>query len=122
FGPRAGVAWDPANNGVMNIHAAYGMFYDNMRTLQNFNELTWPQARSITIQNPSYPDPFGGRSREAFRSATPPTVTVGRNGQLNMYAHQYNVGMNRLLTRELALSADFTTALRYGDRDTIASH
>ena len=29
FGPRVGMAWDPQNNGVMNIHAAYGMFYDN---------------------------------------------------------------------------------------------
>jgi hypothetical protein len=96
------------------------LFYDNMRTLQNFNELTWPQAKTITIQNPSYPDPFGGRSRETFLSpTTPPTVTVGSNGQVNMYAHQYNVGLNRLLTRELALSADFTTVLRYGDRDTI---
>jgi outer membrane receptor protein involved in Fe transport len=118
FGPRVGVAWDPANNGVMNLHAAYGLFYDNMRTLQNFNELTWPQAKTITIQNPTFPDPFGGRSRETFLSpTTPPTVFVGSNAQINMYAHQYNVGMNRLLTRELALSADFTTVLRYGDRD-----
>jgi hypothetical protein len=120
FGPRFGVAWDPANNGVMNLHAAYGLFYDNMRTLQNFNELTWPQAKAITIQNPTYPDPFGGRSRDTFLSpSTPPTVTVGSNAQINMYAHQYNVGVNRLLTREIALSADFTTVLRYGDRDSV---
>jgi hypothetical protein len=119
FGPRVGMAWDPANNGVTNVHAAYGLFYDNMRTLVNFNELTWPQAKPITIQNPSYPDPFGGRTRESFLSNTPPTITVGSNGQINMYAHQYNVGLNRLLTRDLALSADFTTVLRYGDRDTV---
>ena len=119
FGPRLGMAWDPANNGVTNIHAAYGLFYDNMRTLQNFGELTWPQAKPITIQNPSYPDPFGGRTRESFLGTTPPTVTVGSNGQVNMYAHQYNVGMNRMLTREIALSADFTTVLRYADRDTV---
>ena len=119
FGPRVGMAWDPANNGVTNLHAAYGLFYDNMRTLQNFPELTWPQAKPITIQNPSYPDPFGGRTRESFLGTTPPTVTVGSNGQVNMYAHQYNVGMNRMLTREIALSADFTTVLRYADRDSV---
>jgi hypothetical protein len=119
FGPRIGMAWDPANNGVTNVHAAYGLFYDNMRTLVNFGELTWPQAKPITIQNPSYPDPFGGRTRESFLSNTPPTITVGSNGQINMYAHQYNVGLNRLLGRDLALSADFTTVLRYGDRDTV---
>jgi hypothetical protein len=119
FGPRAGVAWDPASNGVMNIHAAYGLFYDNMRTLQNFGELTWPQAKTITIQSPSFPDPFGGRSREAFLSNTPPTVTVGSNGQVNMYAHQLNVGVNRMLTRDLALTADVSTVYRYGDRDSV---
>ena len=119
FGPRVGMAWDPANNGVTNVHAAYGLFYDNMRTLQNFGELTWPQAKSITILNPTFPDPFGGRSREAFLSTTPPTVTVGGNGQINMYAHQYNVGVNQRLTRDLALTADFTNVLRYGDRDVV---
>jgi hypothetical protein len=119
FGPRVGVAWDPSNNGVTNIHGAYGLFYDNMRTLQNFGELTWPQGQTITILNPSYPDPFGGRSRESFLGSTPPTVTVGSNGQINMYAHQVNVGVNRMLTRELALTADVTSVYRYGDRDTV---
>ncbi|PYQ80292.1 MAG: hypothetical protein DMG03_23345 [Acidobacteria bacterium] len=117
FGPRVGLAWDPANNGITNVHAAYGLFYDNVRTLTNFNELTWPQAKPITIQNPSYPDPFGGRTREAFLSATPPTITVGSNAQINPYAHQFNVGVNRLLRPDLAVTADFTTVSRYGDRD-----
>jgi len=119
FGPRVGVAWDPANNGVTNVHAAYGIFYDNMRTLQNFGELTWPQGKPITILNPTFPDPFGGRSRESFLSNTPPTITVGSNGQINMYAHQYNVGINRLLTRDVALTADVTGVYRYGDRDNV---
>ncbi len=118
FGPRAGIAWDPANNGVTNLHAAYGLFYDNVRTLTNFNELTWPQAKTITIQN-TYPDPFGGRSREAFLSNTPPTVTIGSNAQINAYAHQFNVGVNRTLARGVALTADFTDVYRYGDRDTV---
>jgi len=119
FGPRVGVAWDPANNGVTNVHAAYGMFYDNMRTLVNFGELTWPQGKPIDLTNPSYPDPFAGRTREAFLSNTPPTITVGSNGQINMYAHQVNVGLNRMITRDLAVTADFTSVYRYGDRDTV---
>ena len=119
FGPRVGVAWDPANNGVTNVHAAYGMFYDNMRTLVNFGELTWPQGKPIDLTNPAYPDPFGGRSRDAFLSNTPPTITVGSNGQINMYAHQVNVGLNRMISRDLAVTADFTSVYRYGDRDTL---
>jgi hypothetical protein len=119
FGPRVGVAWDPANNGVTNVHAAYGLFYDNMRTLQNFGELTWPQAKAITILTPSFPDPFGGRSRESFLSTTPPTVTVGSNGQINMYAHQTNVGLSQRLTSDIAVTVDVTSVMRYGDRDTV---
>lgn len=119
LGPRVGMAWDPAANGVTNIHAAYGLFYDNMRTLQNFGELTWPQAKSITILNPSFPDPFGGSTREAFLSSTPPTVTVGSNAQINMYAQQFNVGVSQRLTSDIAVTADFTDVMRYGDRDTV---
>jgi len=119
FGPRIGVAWDPQNNGVMNIHAAYGMFYDNMRTLQNFGELTWPQAQPIVINKPSFPDPFQGKSRDQFVSTAPPNITVESNATVNPYAHQVNVGVNRSVTREIAVTADFSFINRYSDRDTV---
>jgi hypothetical protein len=119
FGPRIGIAWDPANNGVMNIHAAYGMFYDNMRTLQNFGELTWPQAKQIIIQRPAFPDPYGGRSRETFLSTAPPNITVESNDTVNTYAHQFNAGINRTLTRDIAVTVDVSVTDRYSDRDTI---
>ena len=119
FGPRVGMAWDPAQNGVMNIHAAYGMFYDNMRTLQNFNELTWPQAQQIIINRPSYPDPLNGQSRNSFVSTAPPNITVMSNDQVNPYAHQFNAGVTRLIAHDIAVTADFSIVNRYSDRDTI---
>jgi hypothetical protein len=119
FGPRVGMAWDPANNGVMNIHAAYGMFYDNMRTLQNFNELTWPQAQTVNIPNPSFPDPYQGRSRSQFVSTTPPNISVMSNATVSPYAHQFNVGVNRILMRQFAVTADWSFINRYSDRDTV---
>jgi carboxypeptidase family protein len=119
FGPRIGMAWDPANDGVTNIHAAYGMFYDNMRTLQNFNELTWPQAQQIIINRPTFPDPLGGRSRDSFVSTAPPNITVESNDTVNAYAHQVNVGVNRSIARDIAVTADVSIVNRYSDRDTI---
>jgi hypothetical protein len=119
LGPRVGVAWDPANNGVTNLHAAWGMFYDNMRTLQNFGELTWPQAKQIIITRPTFPDPFGGRTRESFLTGAPPNVTVEANNTVNPYAHQFNVGMNRSLSRDIAVTADISITNRYSDRDTV---
>jgi hypothetical protein len=119
FGPRLGFAWDPGSNGITNIHAAYGIFYDNIRTLTNFGELTWPQAQQIIIQRPAFPDPLGGRTRESFLSTAPPNITVMSNASVNPYAHQFNVGINRLLTREIALSVDVTFVNRFSDRDTV---
>ncbi len=119
FGPRVGLAWDPRGDGRTNIHTAYGMFYDNIRTLTNFGEFQWPQAQSIVIRNPSYPDPLEGRSREEFVSTAPPNITVLANDLVNPYAHHFNVGIVQMLGRDMALTADFTSVWRYSDRDTV---
>jgi outer membrane receptor protein involved in Fe transport len=119
FGPRVGFAWDPGTNGVTNIHAAWGLFYDNMRTLQNFNELTWPQAQQIIINRPSFPDPLQGQSRSSFVSTAPPNITVEDNNVVSPYAHQFNAGVTRSLTNTLAVTADVTLTYRYSDRDTV---
>jgi TonB dependent receptor-like, beta-barrel len=119
FGPRVGLAWAPGPSGYTNIHAAYGMFYDNMRTLQNFGELTWPQAQQIVIRNPTFPDPFNGQSRSAFLSTAPPNITVMSNDTVNPFAHQFNLGVDRILTRAIAASVDFTVVNRFSDRDTV---
>ncbi|HEV8281694.1 MAG TPA: hypothetical protein VGQ02_07555, partial [Candidatus Limnocylindrales bacterium] len=37
----------------------------------------------------------------------------------NPWAHQFNAGVSRALTHDIAVSADATFAWRYGDRDTI---
>jgi outer membrane receptor protein involved in Fe transport len=119
FGPRAGFAWDPQKNGIMNIHAGYGMFYDNMRTLQNFGELTWPQAQQVIINRPTFPDPYQGGSRNQFVSTAPPNISVMSNATVNPYAHQFNLGVNRVVLREYAVSVDWTYMNRYSDRDTV---
>jgi hypothetical protein len=119
FGPRVGIAWDPGGTGNSNVHAAYGLFYDNIRTLTNFGELTWPQSKQIIITNPAFPDPLGGRSREQFQSSAPPNITVASHDQVNPYAHQFNVGMTRMLTRDIGVTADFTFVDRFSDRDTV---
>jgi hypothetical protein len=113
------LAWDPQNNGVMNLHAAYGMFYDNMRTLQNFNELTWPQAKQIIINRPTFPDPLGGKSRDSFITTAPPNITVESNDTVSAYAHQFNAGVSRTVARDIAVTADVSITNRYSDRDTV---
>jgi hypothetical protein len=41
------------------------------------------------------------------------------NDTVSPYAHQWNVGVNRQLTRDLAITADVTIVNRFSDRDTV---
>jgi hypothetical protein len=119
WGPRIGFAWDPAHDGKTSIRGGYGLFYDNVRTLLNGAELTWPQGKGIVISRPTFPDPLDGRSRESFQSTAPPNINVNANDFQSPYAHQFNLGVSRTLTRDLAVTIDATMANRKADRETV---
>ncbi len=119
FGPRLGVAWDPARDGRMNIHAGWGIYYDNMRTLQLGGEITWPQSQTIIISKPSYPDPLQGASRTNFLSTAPPNITVMANNLRSPYSNSVSAGITRQLTRDVGLNADVSWVNRYDDTDTV---
>jgi outer membrane receptor protein involved in Fe transport len=119
FGPRIGFAWDPSRNGQMNVHAAFGLYYDNMRTLVNAGELTWPQTQQIIISKPAFPDPLQGKSRTAFLSTAPPNITFMDNTAQNPDSRSFNVGITRSVLRDLGITADFTAVNRYHDRSNV---
>ena len=118
-GPRLGVAWDVNGDGRTNVHGGYGMFYDNMRTLVNFGELTWPQSRTIIISNPNYPDALMGASRDQFLSTAPPNINVLANDAVNPFAHQASLGVSRMIGGNFGLTADYIMVRRKSDRDTV---
>lgn len=119
FGPRIGAAWDVTGDGRTNVHAGYGLFYENMRTLQNFGELTWPQARQIIINNPTFPDAFQGRSRDQFFLNAPQNINVMDNDNVSAYAHQFSAGVQKMLGANFAVGADVIVVDRKADRDTV---
>ena len=119
FGPRVGFAWDPQGNGRTNVHGGYGIYYDNMRTLQLGGEITWPQSQSIVINKPSYPDPLQGLSRDQFLSTAPPNITVLANNLRSPYSHSASAGVTRELTTDVGVTADFSWTNRFGDTNTV---
>jgi outer membrane receptor protein involved in Fe transport len=119
FGPRVGAAWDVTGDGRTSVHGGYGLFFENMRTLQNFGELTWPQARQIIINSPNFPDALQGRSRDQFVSTAPPNITVMDSDTVSAFAHQFSAGVSKMLGANFALAADLIVVNRKADRDTV---
>src|SRR5438552_1971839 len=66
FGPRIGLAWDVRNDGKDLVRAAYGRFYQYISGGSLRAEADTLKQNTITIPNPSYPDPYGGLSPTAF--------------------------------------------------------
>ncbi len=114
IGPRVGLAWDIFGNGRDVVRAGYGIYYNNIQTLLNFPEYRNLSQCSISINNPSYPDPFQGKSPTSFCSTAPPNVTILAPNFQNPYSQQFNVGYSRQVTNTVSIHVDgvYTHSLR----------
>jgi hypothetical protein len=116
FGPRTGVAWDVGSKGRTVVRAGYGLYYGHMRILQNLSELRNYQRYTVSITNPSYPDPYGGRDPLEFVTSGAANITVVANDYVQPYSHQWNAGMSQHLPLGHALHADFVGTNMRHDR------
>jgi hypothetical protein len=106
FGPRVGLAWDLRNDGSSVVRAGYGVYYNpiNVGTksseIQNFRQL------NVTITNPTYPDPYGGRDPVNFVSTAVQNISIQSNDLENLESRAYTVGLSQELTSTLAIHVD----------------
>jgi len=106
FGPRFGFAWDIRGNAKDVVRGGYGIYYQNLQTLQNFGELRNYAQCSVLITNPSFPDPFGGQDWNAFCSKAAPSVTILDPNYRNAYTEQFNLGYSREITHDFSIHLD----------------
>ena len=106
FGPRFGFAWDVRGTGKDVLRGGYGIYYENLQTLQNFGELRNFAQCSVLISNPSYPDPFGGQPWQQFCSHAAPSPTILDPNYRNPYTQQFNLGYSRQLTHDFSIHLD----------------
>ena len=107
FAPRLGLVWDPSGKARDVVRAGYGIYYNNIQTLQNFSEPRNLLSCAISIPNPSYPNPFGaGKTATDFCATNKPTVTFMAQNFQNPYAQQYSAGYSRQIGNTLSLSVD----------------
>jgi hypothetical protein len=105
FGPRLGLAWD-LNEGRSVVRAGYGIYYNPMNLIVTTNERTNFRQASITITNPSYPDPYMGQDPLRFVSTAPQNVNILANDLENAESHATTAGFSQELTTNLGVHLD----------------
>ena len=106
FGPRAGVAWDVRKDGRSVIRGGYGLVFNNITNATQGNEITALKQNSIVINNPTYPDPYGGRDPASFVSTAPPNINILNNKLVNSPVHTYSAGYSQQLFADTAINMD----------------
>ena len=106
WSPRLGLAWDVKNDGRDVVRAGYGRLFNTIMNGTPGSETTTLLQTSISIANPTYPDPYGGRTPASFASTAPPNISIVDDGMVNPYSDMFNVGYSRQLGENMAINVD----------------
>ena len=106
WGPRVGVAWDLRQNGSTVVRGDYGIYYNPTNLGLESAELANFKQLSLTIANPTYPDPYGGRDPKTFVSTAPQNIQVMRNDLKMQRSIAYSGGVSQSLSSDLAIHVD----------------
>ncbi len=105
-GPRLGIAWD-LNGGRSVVRAGYGIYYNPFTLIASSSEQTNFRQASITIANPSYPDPYMGQDPLRFASTAPQNIAILANDIENVESYATTAGISQELATNMAVHADF---------------
>jgi hypothetical protein len=110
--PRIGLAWDPTGKGKWSIRAGFGMFYEYVPGIAQFNaEFSSPPGfPSFTIFDPTnfanplvgMPNPFQGS-----KITTPVSLTSLAPNLHLPYDEQWNLSVQRELPGDVLIEADY---------------
>ena len=113
--PRIGVVWAPGGSTTQAIHAATGIYYDQvvLNILGNVR-FTPPKVIGISIANPSFPDPSSG-----LVSAPPPAIQTIDPDLRTLYNLNSSIGYRRELATNIGLDVSYIHNRGWGQVMTI---
>jgi len=90
------------------VRAGYGRLFNTIMNGTPGAEETTIRQTSISINNPTYPDPYGGRTKEAYAATLPlsNTLSILANDMVNPYADTISAGFSRQLGADMAINID----------------
>jgi hypothetical protein len=106
IGPRIGVAWDALSDGKWVVRAGYGILYANVQNGWFDGEATSLRQYSVNIKNPSYPDPYQGKSPLDFVSTAPPNIKINANDVRSPNVQNSSLGISHAFSSVLGLHLD----------------
>jgi hypothetical protein len=99
------------------VRAGFGVYYDNIRTLNNMiGEQRNFSQYTIVINNPPYPDPYLGKDPLEFASNAPANLNVLADNFRNPTAENYGAGVSQKITSEITIHVDGVYTHSSGDR------
>ncbi len=107
WGPRLGLAWDTRRDGRTVVRVSTGKYYGNVFAATLRAEVNALLQSNVNIRNPSYPNPYGGLSPQAFVTVSAaPNVSITNDRIEQPESKALNVGLSRELRPNLAVHVD----------------
>lgn len=106
--PRAGFTYDLRGDQMTIVRGGIGRYYDKVMLNLTSNErrLILGQQVSVTIQNPNFNDPLGGRTIDDFRNI-PSNLVLLDTGYETPVNDQISIGLAQQLGARYSVQADY---------------
>lgn len=128
FGPRFGFAWDPTHNGKTLVRGGYGLYFDHNVIETRQLELLEDGVRLPIVASlgAGITGPGGCTLANPFCNVLPggpPSIAVTANNLRQPFVHQWSIGFQRELIKDLTVTADYIgTRGRHFQRQVEVNH